>query len=47
MGGEEYTEAEARQAAALIWPKAEFKIEPTSSRPTQDNQHDRPENQGT
>lgn len=41
MGGDECTEAEARRDAALIWPKVEFKIEPASSRPAQDEKHDR------
>ena len=40
MGGEELTEAEARYAAALIWPTAEFTIEPASSQPPQDNEHE-------
>jgi hypothetical protein len=40
MGGDECTEAEAIASAKLIWPKAEFKIAPASSRPTKDNDHE-------
>lgn len=40
MGGDECTEAEALRDAALIWPKAEFKIEPAFSRPEQDTDHE-------